>query len=146
MFADLTANVIVLNKTEAKNAGNPTTAEFKELVALRTAFSDFSIEVRAERRKGDSYKGLTKEYMLSYIDKHDGEKAAENKAFFYELLGCDADGKKVACMKTHSYGEIKMWFLETHPEIEEANKKADDMLNSIKEKRAERKAAAKAAA
>lgn len=145
MKADFTASTIIMNKTEAKNAGIPTTDEFKQLLQLRTAFPDFSIVVRNEHRNGDRYKGLTKKFMLDYIEMHDGEKAEENEAALNKMLGYDKDGKRDPLMKVYSYGEIKMWFLEKHPEIEAVNKETDNMLDSIKEKRAKRRAAEKAA-
>lgn len=147
MFANHFAATIELSNTEAKKAGNPNTAEFKELIDLRSAFPEYSISVNAARKSSrDNYRGLSYDKMADYITKHDGDQAEANKNTLLALQGKNSDGSVNPTMQCRSYGEIKMWFLEMHPEIEAASKKTDDMLNSIKEKRAERKAAAEAAA
>ena len=140
MNVDFESRAIVMNKTEARNAGNPITEEFRQLTALRSAFPEFSIVVKSERKPRDNYKGLTTAFMLKYIEEHDGEDADVNKALLNEMLGKDANGNPAPTLKVRSYGEIRMWFLETHPEIEEASRKTDDVLKEIKETRAKRRA------
>lgn len=141
MYAEITKKEIIMNKTEAKNAGKPNTEEFNQMMELRSAFPGFAVVVKSERKSRDNYKGLTYDYMRKYIEKHDGENASENKALLNEMLGKDADGNADPTLIVRSYGEIKMWFLETHPEIEKCNSETDDMLKKIKEARATRKAA-----
>ena len=139
MYAEISKKAIVMNKTEAKKAGKPGTEEFNQMMGLRSAFPDFQIVVKAERAARDNYKGLTIKYMSAYIDAHDGENASENKAMLNKMQGKDADGKLNPTLAARSYGEIKMWFLEMHPEIEKLNEDVEKVLESIKNERAARR-------
>ena len=52
------------------------------------------------------------------------------------------DGERDVLIEEHSYGEIKMWFLSTYPEIEKFNEETNKKLKEIKAKRAEARKAA----
>ena len=51
-------------------------------------------------------------------------------------------GERDILIEEHSYGEIKMWFLGTYPEIEKFNEETNKKLREIKAKRAEARKAA----
>ena len=55
---------------------------------------------------------------------------------FYKLRGLNEKGERDISIKEHSIGEIKMWFFDTFPEIENFNNDPDKALQKIKEKRA----------
>ena len=131
---------IEMTKAEAKEAGNPTSAKFEELMKLRSIFPDFAIIVKTTSVKRDTYKGLDYDFMKKYIEDHDNSDT--NLKEFYTLRGMNEDGERDVLIEEHSYGEIKMWFLSTYPEIEKFNEKTNKKLKAIKAKRAEARKAA----
>ena len=140
MFANHVTKKIEMTKTEAAKAGKFETKEFEELSALMDRFSSYEIViVKTNTKSVDHLKGLTYEFMENYIKSHNEALLAE----FYELCGKDENGKKIKFAISLSYGEIRMWFLEQFPEIEnfEARKKLDDKMKAVRKARAARKAA-----
>jgi hypothetical protein len=129
-----------MTKAEAKEAGNPTSAKFEELMKLRSIFPDFAIIVKTTSVKRDTYKGLDYDFMKKYIESHDNSD--ENLKEFYKLRGMNEKGEKDVLIEEHTYGEIKMWFLSTYPEIEKFNEETNKKLKEIKAKRAEARKAA----
>ena len=143
MYANITASAIIMNKTESKNAGKVGTQEYNELKELRAEFPGFRIEIKTTKSK-DNMKGLNLAYMKKYIEAHDN--AEDNLKIFYQLRGMDENGKKVDTMRVASMGEMKMWFLDTFPEVEDMNKTVDDILAKAKKNREAKREAAKKAA
>ena len=143
MYADITTSTIIMNKTESKNAGKFGTKEYNELKELRAEFPGFRIEIKTTKSK-DNMKGLNLAYMKKYIEAHDD--AENNLKIFYQLRGMDENGKKVDTMRVASMGEMKMWFLDTYPEVEDMNKTVDDILAKAKKNREAKREAAKKAA
>lgn len=125
---------IEMTKTEAKEAGRPNSEKFDELVKFRSIFPEFTVVVKNTSVKRDTYKGLDYDYMKRYIEAHDNKE--ENLIRFYNLRGLDEKGERNVSIEEHSYGEIKMWFLDTYPEIEKFNDNTNDTLREIKAKRA----------
>lgn len=140
MQANMVKKVIEMTKNEAKAAGKVNSNEFAELNSLRAAYPNFRIVIRASKSK-DSMKGLDTNYMERYIKAHDD---AENTILkeFYALRGLDENGVKKEFAQTVSYGELKMWFLATYPEV----KKMNETVNAILEKAKTKRMAAKQAA
>lgn len=126
--------VIEMTKTEAKEAGNPNSEKFEELMKYRSVFPDFAIIVKKTSVKRDTYKGLDYDYMKKYIETHDNKD--ENLQMFYKLRGLNKNGVRDVSIEEHTYGEIKMWFLEAYPEIEAFNEETKNRLDEIKAKRA----------
>ena len=140
MFANVMTKKIEMTKTEAAKAGKIDTEKYEELCTLMNRFPTFEIEiVKTSTKSVDHLKGLTYEYMENYIKSHNEELLVE----FYELCGKDENGKKINFGVKLSYGEVRMWFLEQFPEIEnfEARQKLDDKMEAIRKARAARKAA-----
>lgn len=131
---------IEMTKNESREAGNPTSAKFEELMKLRSIFPDFEIIIKKTSVKRDTYKGLDYDFMKKYIEDHDNSD--ENLKEFYKLRGMNENGEREAQIEEHSYGEIKMWFLSTFPEIEKFNDETNKKLKEIKAKRAEARKAA----
>lgn len=148
MNANISSSIITMTKTEAKNAGKYGTTEFNELIALRAQFPTFRIEVKASKSK-DNMKGLSVSYMKKYIEAHDDAEKS-NMSIFNQLRGLDDEGNAIKFARVATYGELKMWFLDTYPEVENMNKTVDDILAKAKKNReakreAERQAAKMAA-
>ena len=140
-------NVNFENKTiemtakEAKAAGKVGSEAFKELMSLRASLSGFEVAIVAAPKRKSTYSGLTYEYMVAYIEKHDDE----NKTIMTEfktLRGIVSDtdkdnlGEVSEKLESVSYGEIRKWFLETFEEIkkfhDDHDKKVKEILNKKK--------------
>lgn len=74
--------------------------------------------------------------MKQYIESRNQEKLVE----FYTLCGLDESGKKQELAAAASYGELKMWFLEQFPEIEQMSESIRRIMDRTRETRAARKA------
>ena len=140
MNANIGMKVIEMNKAEAKAAGRVGTEQFEELTALRAAYPGFRVVVKVTKSK-DSMKGLDTNYMERYIKAHD-DAANTILNEFYALRGLDENGAKKELAQAVSYGELRMWFLATYPEIANMN----DTVNAILEKAKAKRMAAKQAA
>ena len=140
MFANLMEKKIEMTKAEAAKAGKMGTDKYNELAALMERFPNFEIAiVKTNTKSVDHLKGLTYEYMENYIKAHNEELLVE----FYEFCGKDEKGKNLQFGVKFSYGEVRMWFLEQFPEIEnfDARKSLDNKMDEIRKARADRKAA-----
>lgn len=137
MYANLMTKKIEMTKTEAKAAGKPNTDEYNTLMQLMKDFPGYQIEIaKTSTKKTVRFKGLDFEYMQRYIEAHDKDKLET----FYELRGLDKDGKKIGMAAAATYGEIKMWFLEQFPEIEDFGNNVTRIIEETRKARAERKA------
>ena len=127
--------IIEMTKVENKEAGNPNSELFKQLIELRKLFPDYSISVKTTTRR-DPYKGIGYDFMEEYIKKHDDADGNKMKKF-NTLRGYNEKGIRDVTIEEHSFGEVKMWFLDTFPEIEKFNEQTNKELAEIKAKRAE---------
>ncbi|MBR5773530.1 MAG: hypothetical protein IKY44_01635 [Clostridia bacterium] len=128
---------IEINKSEAQKAGNPDSIEFAKLAQMLKIVPGFEIVVKSSsNKKARSYSGLNYEYMYSYIEKHDDSENTIKREFF-ALLGMNENGERDPMLQEFSFGEVKMWFLDKFPEIEEYSKSAQKTISDIKAKRAE---------
>ena len=136
-------NTIEITKTFAQKAARVGSPEYFELLEVRHNFPKFKVVVNQTKSK-DSFKGLTYDYMKKYILAHDDAEGS-NMAVFNELRGNGEEAEE-AKADSLSYGEIKMWFLDTYPEIKNFHESRADRIKAIKEKQklaAEAKAKAK---
>ena len=107
---------IVLYRWFAEKAEYPGTSEYKTLIQITNDFPTYSVVVRDKinQKEGqEHYKGLTYEYMETYIKKYEPKetreavlKEFEDKLFISE---CHSKGRR--------YPAIKKWFLEKYPEV-----------------------------
>lgn len=136
MYANLEIKRIVMSKTEAIAAGKLNSEKFNELRGLREMYPTFEISVvKSQSKKANRFKGLDCKYMEQYIKAHD----EDNLAQFYALRGLDEDGKKQGLAPAVTFGELKVWFLESYPEIIQKTEEIDRIIEKAKEKRAARK-------
>ena len=124
-----TKRVIEVTKAFAKEASKYGTMEYRELQEVRRDYPNFKVVTRSAGKNKDGFKGLTLDYMETYIKKHreieieneeTGKKSKRDLLVeFYGYCGKDKKGNKVDFSKTAPYGKIKKWFLETYPVFEE---------------------------
>ena len=82
------------------------------------------------KEDADEYRRILK------LSKEDDERRVE----FDRLRGYE-NGKKNPLAETATYGEVKAWFLLNFPEIEEYNKKTEELRNKIREENENKKVA-----
>lgn len=139
MKINFVSRTIEMTKTEAKEAGKYNSDKYNELKAIRADFPNFRIVTKSTSKKKDTYKGLNYAYITKYIADHTKEDD-ERRAEFDRLRGYEND-KKNPLAETATYGEVKAWFLLNFPEIEEYNKKTEELRNKIREENENKKVA-----
>lgn len=132
-------NTIEISAAFEKKASIYGSDAYRELMNAKHDFPEFTVEVvkPASKRK-DTFKGLSEEYMENYIISHSGEESEQLKTF--NILRGKVDGENGITAKA-SYGEIKLWFLNEYPEIENARAEIDAIIAKAKAERAAKKAA-----
>lgn len=114
---------IELSPTAAKAANKYGSDGYNLLRAILADFPGYEVDVKPQRKakRGgkavDYLKGLNYDFMNSYISSHDNEDHSIQEEF--ENLLARSDEAKKNNSKPKGYGEIKKWFLEKFPEIEE---------------------------
>ena len=110
-----TNSTIVMDRTFAKLAENTMSAEYAHLQHVRRDYPTYTVTKRQIKRNGnkENYKGLTYEYMETYILSHGtSETRIANLREFNEMrliAECHS--------KAFRYPVIKSWFLQKYPEI-----------------------------
>ncbi len=131
MNANLMTKKIEMTKTEAKAAGKPNTGEYNTLLELMHNFPSFAIEIKAPAKRKVEFKGLTYEYMTSYIKVHDDEEKSIMNEFNILVAKEKKDGKEFSeNLNAASYLDVKTWFLKKFPEIK---KYRDDHKKKVQE-------------
>ena len=69
MNANLIKKTIEMTKAEAKAAGKIGSDKFNELREYMALYPNFTIDIKAPVKRKIEFRGLTYEYMKSYIQK-----------------------------------------------------------------------------
>ena len=112
---DRNNGLIIMDRTFAKLSENTRSEEYAHLQQVRKDYPTFTVITRTIKKNPNKecYKGLTYEYMMEYIMKH--EPAETRRTVLAELddmifiSQCHSQAKR--------YPVIKKWFLEKYPEI-----------------------------
>lgn len=129
MNANIIKKTIEMSKNEAKKAGKIDTKEFKELRAYQEIYPTFTIDIKAPAKRKNEFKGLTYDYMKSYIKKHDDEDG-KKMAQFLSLTGQDEHGK-IDGIEVAGYLDVKDWFLDQFPEIKKSKEARRQQIQDI---------------
>lgn len=108
-----TNRTIEVSKSFYKKASIFKSEEYDLLKEARADFPNFKVVVKTAGKRKDNFKGLTLDYMKTYIEEH--EEGTEILIHFYRHCGCDENGQEIDFAKKSSYGEIKKWFLKQYP-------------------------------
>ena len=113
---------IEMTKKFAAAARKFGTQQYRDLQEARRDYPNFKVVTltRKAASKQDTYKGLTYEFMESYIQKHDDEKQSIMAAYL-TLRGKSVDAME-NLVEPYSYGQMKKWFLKTFPAIADFHK------------------------
>ncbi len=109
---------IIMDRAFEKASSIVGSEEYLKLQMAMKDFSTYSVTRRHIKKCAtkESYKGLTYEYMENYILTHDNAAAIMEE---YKELRVRA--------KCHSirYANIKQWFLQTYPQIDDFSAKSE---------------------
>ena len=108
---------IVMTRKFAAAASDPFTNEFKKLQEVRSAYPEFNVQRHTIKKNPNKecYKGLTYDYMRSYIRSHEAKSNVECALAELEdmifISKCHSNGFR--------YPTIKKWFLDKYKEVAE---------------------------
>ena len=123
---------IELTKAFAKAASRFGSKEYKQLQMARADYPNYRVVTKSASKHRDNFKGLTYEYMEKYMNEHKEDKLLHE---YYTLCGKDENGDKTEFAVTATYGEVKEWFLATHPQmdINDKKKSIDEILQKVRD-------------
>lgn len=107
-----TTSTVTLSKAFLRKANVVGSNEYKDLVALRQDFTDYSIAVKTIKKKTDKkrHAGLDYESMGKYIELTHGEDSPAMRA--YEQV------RALATTQSGQYAYVKKWFLNSFPDYD----------------------------
>ena len=113
VWLDHARKMIIMSRTFAKKAEDPRSNEYAILKQLREDNFGYAV-IRKEIRKNphsEHYKGLTYDYMRTYITNHEPEATRQTMSDELEHM--------IEISKCHSirYATIKKWFLAKYPDV-----------------------------
>ena len=115
LYIDFEHNRIVMTSTFAKRCYDTSSVQYAQLQNVRRDYPTFHVEKRQIKKNAsmEHYKGLTYEYMESYIKTHGEEDE--------RIARLDEFREMCLISECHSirYPKIKKWFLDKYPEIVE---------------------------
>ena len=108
-------HTIVMDRTFAKNAVDTKSDEYAHLQQVRRDYPNDQVVQRHIRTNSNknTYRGLTYEYMESYILTHGTEEMRKTNFDKYQDMRVIAECQG----KAFRYPVIKKWFLGQYPEI-----------------------------
>ena len=122
---------IVMDRTFARNAENTMSPEYAHLQTVRRDYPAYTVVRRTIKRNAnkEAYKGLTYEYMETYILSHGSSEAriANLREFNEMRLIAECHSK------AFRYPVIKAWFLEMYPEVKNFGVKAEAVAEEQEE-------------
>ena len=122
---------IVMDATFARNAENTMSPEYTHLQTVRRDYPEYTVIRRTIKRNAnkESYKGLTYEFMETYIMSHGKpETRIANLREFNEMrliAECHSQAFR--------YPVIKSWFLDMYPEVKNFGKKVEAVAQEQEE-------------
>lgn len=97
---------IIITSAFAKKASRFNSAEYNELMEVQEKHPSFEVIVKEQiKRKQSSVKGITREFMYDYAEKHEKEDSAEA---FAKLKNDNA-----------TFASVKSTFLKHYPEFKD---------------------------
>jgi hypothetical protein len=95
-------------------------------------YPNFEILIKAPAKRKVEFRGLTYEYMVTYIKKH-GDENGEIMAEFNDLIALDKKNKVEGAehLEAAGYLDVKKWFLAKFPEIKEYKEQHAEKVQKI---------------
>ena len=100
--------------------------EYNQLQKARSDYPTFRVITKQSTAKNrDNYKGLTYDFMETYIQKHDDDGSIMG---MYKNLRATSDEAKAVGAESMTYGEIRKWFLNQYHAFAKFQKMREDIL------------------
>ena len=127
---------IIMDRTFAKCAEDTRSEEYRHLQSVRQDYPTYTV-IRKQIKKPahkESYRGLTYDFMRTYITNHEPEETKDAVSKEFEDM--------IEISKCHSirYPTIKKWFLAKYPEVagfgvavEKAESEAESKSEDVKQ-------------
>ena len=124
MRVDYGEEKIILARSFAKKAEIVGSPEYLELQECREKHPNYKVILReyGKNTAQEHYKGMTYEYMVEYIVRHEASEKRDEMLKKLSILRQDVAGLS----KGHRYPIIKRWFLMSYPEITTLGMEAAD--------------------
>ena len=114
MNINLVKNEIVVTKSEYAKAMKVGTVEFEELFRVKTMYPTMKVVIKRPSNK-QSYKKLTKEFMLKFVKSNDEEYFEKFNNLFESIGETFVDENEE--IKEISFFYIRRVFLEKYPQF-----------------------------
>ena len=114
MNINLVKNEIVVTKSEYAKAMKVGTVEFAELLRVKTMYPTMKVVIKRPSNK-QSYKKLTKEFMLKFVKSNDEEYFEKFNNLFESIGETFVDENEE--IKEISFFYIRRVFLEKYPQF-----------------------------
>ena len=133
---DHARKMIIMSRSFAKKAEDPRSDEYAILKQLREDNIGYTVACKEIKKNPhtEHYKGLTYDFMRTYIENHEPEKTKDAVAKELKHM--------IEISKCHSirYPTIKKWFLAKYPEVagfgvavEKAESEAESKSEDVKQ-------------
>lgn len=126
---------IVMDATFARNAENTMSPEYAHLQQVRKDYPAYTVVRRTIKRNAnkESYKGLTYEFMETYILTHGKQETriANLREFNEMRLIAECHSK------AFRYPVIKSWFLDKYPEVKNFGMKVEAVAEAQEQEETE---------
>lgn len=121
-------NRIVMTRKFAMKADDPHTREFRLLQEVMETYPSFRVENHTIKKNPNKecYRGLTYEYMRTFIRAYESEENVESALAELEELIFISRGHS----KGYRYPTIKQWFLDKYPNFAEFGKEINKSESS----------------
>ncbi|MBQ8003672.1 MAG: hypothetical protein IJ299_01060 [Oscillospiraceae bacterium] len=101
---------ILITKDYAKKSSNPKSKEGMELMDFKKAYQDYSVVVRASRKRKSKISKITLANMEAYISKHDPTGSIMEA---FENIVKESDNS----IEYSGFFGVKKWFFEHYPDL-----------------------------
>jgi len=129
-------NTIEISAAFEKKASIYGSDAYRELMNAKHDFPEFTVEVVKPAKAKGSRIRLTYDFMERHISKKSGKDSDQMKTF--NILRGKVENEDGIAERA-SIGEIKLWFLNEYPEIENARKEIDKIIAKAKADREAKK-------
>ena len=121
--------IILVNKEFYKASNEYGSEAYKELMGAQKDFPKFKVVVKTVKNKNE-FKNIDNDFMVAYISAHDDEKKSIRAKFDILCGKAESEDGKLGRV---SFFELKKWFLNTFPEIEDTVKAAKKRSSNLLE-------------
>ena len=130
MIVNYKKRAIELTTAEANEAFEYGTPKYEDLQKARRDYPRYKVQVIKVRKK-DPLKNLKLDKIQKYVATHDDEQKTRTKELEKLIGKFEHDDNDIKLDQSASFVEIKNWFLNAYPEIEQYIRDSKAEINRI---------------